>query len=344
MLTDLFTPNAHYDQQWSGAVAIISPGHIPTVDFYIASRLSDVNPDAVFRFESLKIDVQADALPLGTFIIIARHTSATWLDFIKGNQQRWSGVAYLMDDDIPNAIGCRDIPLDYALWTAWRYLNVKRGLAKVCDRLWLSTEALRVRYGSQHTRLVSPQYFGEARAAAPVGNRRWAYHGTRIHQREMKWLLPIVSAVQEALPTAEFEIFGDAKVEKLFKAVPRVKVLAPLPWVDYINYCCSANIAVGLAPMLAGQFNAVRSYTKAFDIARCGAVGVFSISEPYLALQDCLGATVLQNNQAQWVKEIVSLLKDDAMRVEKYQQFLQWIDDHSSHQSLSALISPSSKR
>lgn len=338
MLTDLFTPNAHYDQQWSGAVAIISPGHIPTVDFYITSRLSDVNPDAVFRFESLKLDAKADALLLGTFIIIVRHTSAAWLKFIKAHPQRWSGVAYLMDDDIPNAIGCRDIPFDYALWTTGRYLSAKRGLAKVCDRLWLSTEALQMRYQQHHTELVSPQYIGATRTAAPVGSRRWAYHGTRIHQREIKWLLPIVAEVQKTLPDAEFEVFGDHSVKRLFKAIPRVKVMAPLPWTDYLSHCHSTNIAVGLAPMLAGQFNAVRSYTKAFDIARCGAIGVFSISEPYDALQDCLGATVLQNNQELWAKQIINLLQNDELRLKNYEHFLTWIQHHSNCQTISALI------
>lgn len=343
-MTDLFTPNAHYDQQWSGAIAIISPGHIPTVDFYITSRLSDVNPDAVFRFESLNIGPKADTLPLGTFIIIVRHTSAAWLKYIKTHPQRWSGVAYLMDDDIPNAIGCRDIPFDYALWTTGRYLSAKRGLAKVCDRLWLSTEALRMRYQKHHTELVSPQYIGPTRAAAPAGSRRWAYHGTRIHQREIKWLVPIVKAVQQALPAAEFEVFGDAAIARLFSEIPRVKVMASIPWLEYLNYCDSAEIAVALAPMLSGRFNKVRSYTKAFDIARCGAVGVFSKSEAYAALESCLGATTLDNHQEEWVKAIVNLLQNDALRLEQYEQFSRWIDDHSSNRDISALISTSPKQ
>lgn len=338
---DLFKPSAHYKQAWSGAVAIFSPSHIPTVDFYISSRLHDINPSAVHRFESLAFDAEASNLPLGTFIVIVRHTSAAWLRFIKENKQRWSGVAYLMDDDIPGAIACRDIPLDYALWTSGRYWLAKRGLAKVCDRLWLSTDALRARYHHIQTQLVSPQAVGHSREAASIGNKRWAYHGTRIHRREIKWLLPIVKAVQQAIPEAEFEVFGDASIARLFRAVPRVKVMAPVPWADYLHYCDSADIAVALAPMLAGRFNAVRSYTKAFDIARCGAVGVFSKSEAYAALQTGLGgfgAKLLPNDQTQWVQEVIKLLQDDDLRLRQYQQLISWIESHSTEKSFSALL------
>lgn len=337
-MLDLFKPSAHYKQQWSGAVAILSSSYIPTVDFYITSRLQDVNPRLVFRFASLTFDAEASNLPSGTFIVIVRHTSAVWLRFIQENQQHWSGVAYLMDDDIPGAIACRDIPLDYALWTSGRYWLVKRGLAKVCDRLWMSTDALSARYHHVQSQLVSPQTISSSRVAAPIGNRRWAYHGTRIHQREIKWLVPIVKAVQQAIPEAEFEVFGDATIARLFRGIPRVNVMAPVPWSEYLHYCESANIAVALAPMLSGRFNDMRSYTKAFDIARCGAVAVFSVSEAYAALQTDSGATLLPNDQAQWVQEVIKLLQDDDLRLRQYQQLVNWIASQSSHADLSTLI------
>jgi len=340
-MLDLFKPSVHYKQQWSGAVAIVSPGHIPTVDFYISSRLHDVPPSKVYRFESLAFDAEATNLPVGTFVVIVRHTSAAWLRFIQENKQHWSGVAYLMDDDIPGAITCRDIPVDYALWTSGRYWLARKALAKVCDRVWLSTDALRARYHHVQSQLVSPQSVGHSREAAPIGNKRWAYHGTRIHRREIKWLLPIVKAVQQIMPEAEFEVFGDAAIARLFSEIPRVKVMAPVPWADYLHYCDASNIAVALAPMLPGHFNDVRSYTKAFDIARCGAVGVFSKSEAYAALQTGLGdfgATVLPNDQAQWVQEVINLLQDDDLRLRQYQQLVSWIESHSTDKSFSALI------
>lgn len=341
MIVDLFNPSVHYGEQWSGTVAVISPTHIPTVDFYITSRLDDVDSSAIFQFASPHVHAGANALPIGTFVVIVRHASAAWLRFIKDNRHRWSGVAYLMDDDIPNAICCRDIPIDYALWTSSRYLRARRGLAAVCDRLWLSTEGLKARYHQMSSQLLSPQYVGQMREAAPIGNKRWAYHGTRIHRREIKWLLPIVKAVQQAIPEAEFEVFGDASIARLFRGIARVKVMDPVPWAAYMRYCDSANIAVALAPMLPGRFNDVRSYTKAFDIARCGAVGVFSESEAYAALQTGLGdfgATLLPNDQTQWVQEVIKLLQNDDLRLRQYQQLVSWIESHSTDKSFSALI------
>jgi hypothetical protein len=343
-MADLFTPMARYDQQWCGAVAIFSPGVIPTVDFYLTARLDNPKVKAVFRFEDLAFNTDANDLPVGTFIVIVRHTSGAWLDFIKANQQRWSGVAYLMDDDIPAAWWCRDIPLDYALWTTGRYWLTRKSLAKVCDRIWVSTAVLKTRYQSSHVALLRPQYVGTFSGAASVGCRRWAYHGTRMHQREMKWLVPIVAAVQTALPEAEFEVFGDVLVERLFKDIPRVNVMPPLPWADYLRHCASADIAVGLAPMLDGRFNAARSYSKAFDIARCGAVGVFSDSEPYADLNAGAGATVLQNTPDAWVQAIIKLLQDDDVRRNNHQQFLQWIKAQFSCDDLSTFICASANQ
>jgi hypothetical protein len=338
LIPQLFTPNVSYTEKWCGAVAIFSSGAIPTVDFYLATRLKNVDPDLLFIFDCLDFDAAARQLPVGTFVVIVRHTSALWLKFIEQYRHLWSGVAFLMDDDIPGAIWCRDIPFDYACWTTKRYLIAKGGLAKVCDRIWLSTDALRVRYAKVKSQLVSPQIFGVLRDASPVGTRRWGYHGTRIHKRELDWLVTVVKRVHQEEPEAEFEVFGNHSVVSKFSGIPRVTVLPTMPWADYVAHCYASNLAVGLAPMLPGRFNQVRSCAKAFDIVRCGAVGVFSISEPYAPLQKCAGVALLQNDQDVWVEEVLNLLRNDALRLSRYEQFLGWIEKNSQDISFESLI------
>jgi len=274
----------------------------------------------------------------GTFAVIVRHAEPVWLRFLLQHQSRLSGVAFLMDDDIPGAWRCRDVPLRYSVLTSGGYLKMWPLLGKVCDRIWVSTRALQQRYARTPTRVVEPLSLGEKRTAAPTGTRRWAYHGTRIHRREIRWLLPVVEAVQQASPDHAFEIFGSARVVQLFAHIPRVQVLQPRSWPDYLAHCRSSNLALGVAPLLPGRYNAVRSYVKLFDITRCGATGVFSRREPYAPALEAAGASLVGNDPQLWIAEILRLLNDDAIRVEKYHQACRWINAHQVDGDLGALI------
>lgn len=329
----LFGPRAVYHAAWSGHVAVLAPGAIPTVDYYLTPRLQGV---AYSRFDARVFDAAALALPPGTFVVIVRHAAPVWLRFLEGESARWSGVAYLMDDDIPAAWHCRDVPLDYGFWTSGRYLRIARLLPLVCDRIWVSTAALQARYPGTH--VVPPLPFAASRQPAPRGTRRWGYHGTRIHQRELRWLVPVVRLVQEAVPDAEFEVFEGERVARLFAGIPRVRVLAPMSWPEYLAHCHNSNLAVGLAPLLPGRFNAARSPTKAFDIARCGAVGVFSEREPYLSALAGSGAALLPDDAQTWAAEIVRLLRDDALRSERYRHMARWMEEAGRDVGIAALI------
>lgn len=326
----LFAPAARYHPAWSGGVAVLAPGHIPTVDFYLTPRLQGIAPDSIFRVDSRRFDARANDWPVGTFVVVVRHASGDWLRFLERERHRWCGVAYLMDDDIPGAWRCGDVPLDYGLWTTGRYLLARHGLAQVCDRIWVSTAALQARCAPTPTTVIEPLPWEPGRDAALAGSRRWGYHGTHVHAREMRWLVPVVAEVQRQVPEAEFEIFGGRGVAHWFRGIPRVRVLQPKPWPDYVTHCRDSDLAVGLAPMLPGRFNAVRSHTKVFDIARCGAVGIFSAREPYAPLRAEAGTALLPDEQSAWVAETVRLLQDDALRIAQYQRMAAWIHHRGS--------------
>lgn len=310
-----------YIEPSAGDVVVLAPGDIPTVDYYLTPRLQGLYHR---RIDARSFDATAaSVLQKGAFVVIVRHASRRWLQAVRRVRDRLSGVAYLMDDDIPAAWRCRDIPLDYGLWTSGRYWAVRDRLAQVCDRVWVSTSVLQARH--PQAQLLPPLPYLTSRPPAPAGTRRWGYHGTRIHERELRWLLPVVEVVQKSVPQAEFEVFGGPKVARWFAHVPRVRVLPPLTWPDYVQHALSSNLAVGVAPLLAGKFNAARSYTKAFDILRCGAAGVFSARTPYTALpQDA--AVLLPDETQAWAGAIIRLLRDDDARIERYQRMKAWAD------------------
>jgi hypothetical protein len=249
-----------------------------------------------------------------------------------------SGVAYLVDDDIPGAWRCADVPLDYGFWTTGRYLYVRRLLAAVCDRVWFSTEPLRQRYPASKAQVLSPLEPYESRPPAPVGTRRWAYLGTQTHAREIRWLLPVVETVQALSADFEFEIFGGRGVEKLFAHVPRVRVLPARRWQEFVQYCRETDLAVGVTPLLAGHFNAARTWVKFLDITRCGGVGVFSQREPYWPALADAGVSFLPDDPKAWIDEVVRLLQDDNLRMQRYRHAAEWQQRFPVDQDISRLI------
>lgn len=338
----MFIPRARYQIPWSDNVLILAPGEIPTVDFYLSTRLTTTTEKLLFRRDSRTTVEGMEDLPHGTFVIIVRHASRAWLRALERLKNRWSGVAYLMDDDIPGAWRCHDVPLDYGLWTTGRYLLAKNGLASICDRVWLSTVALGHRFSLLTSTLVEPLAFSPRRSgAASFGCRRWGYHGTRIHLRELRWLLPVVETVQRSVPGAVFEVFGNHRVEEMFSHLTDITVIRPRPWPEYVRHCHNGDLAVGLAPLLSGPFNAVRSHTKVFDINRCGAVGLYSNRQPYADALAGSGAVLLPDDHQAWAAETIRLLLDDERRLTKYQQMSVWLASRPTNGKLENLIAES---
>lgn len=256
-------------------------------------------------------------------MVIVRHVPRRWIHQLqiacKPNRQ----CALLMDDDQPNAWRCRDVPLLYGLRTSARYWWIRPLIDRYCGQLWVSTPVLQERY--PHAILVPPRWFGPMPTQAPGDCRRWGYHGTQVHRKELKWLLPLVEQVQSEVPDAVFEIFGGRGIARDFSGIPRVDVLRPRGWLDYLAYARSHPLAVGVAPLLPGPFNAARSHTKAFDIIRTGAVGIFSAREPYLSALDESGAVMVDDNHRSWADHVVRLLNDEAKRAARFEQQLDWL-------------------
>jgi len=317
---------ARYQQPWCGDVAVLSPGAVPTVDFYLTPRLAELAPERVRLFDSRALDAAAQSLPVGTFVIIVRQASRRWLRFLAEQADRWCGVAWLIDDDIPAAWRCRELPLDYRLRTSGRFLRVATDLLGVCDRVWVSTEELQKRYTQWNPLVLPPLHPFQPRHAAPAGVRRWCYHGTRAHRAEINWLKPVVAAVQARVPGSEFEIMGGVGIRRLLAGIPRVHVLPPRGWRDYVDHCRNSHIAVGLAPLLPGYFNAARAHVKLFDLANAGAVGVYSRRAPYFPTLATAGVVFADDDQAVWSEQIVALLLDDARRLSLFSRAMDWID------------------
>jgi hypothetical protein len=177
----------------------------------------------------------------------------------------------------------------------------------------VSTEELAERYQESKPEVWEPRY--DDSIEVPKETCVYFYHANIVHYREMKWLVPVVRRVQKAVPEAWFEIVGDGSVARLFKGIPRVRVIYPMSWPDYQEYLASVRYQVGLAPLLDTPYNRARSHTKLYQITRAGAAGVYSDLIPYAAkIINGQTGVLCENHRYLWIRSIVALLRDPIRR------------------------------
>jgi glycosyltransferase involved in cell wall biosynthesis len=284
------------------SVCIVERGANPSSDYYVRARLAALGVPSV-------------ALPEdGTLVVIVRYLDSAWRERIEAIRNRLAGIVYFMDDDLLDLGAVRRAPLRYAArmaWLAWRH---RSWLQRVGAKMWVSTPYLAHKYQDWSPELVEPTtaWPGIIQRRAPV---RVFYHGTGLHRDEIRWLAPVMRAVQAGNDATSFEIFGRAWVERLYRDVPRSAVLHPSSWENFRDYCAGRTLDIGLAPLLPHRFNAARSHTKFFDFVRCGAAGIYSNIEPYASfVRHERDGLLVDNDPAAWAQAILRLAGDAELR------------------------------
>ena len=311
-----------YGQKPDNAL-VLSPGEIPTTQIYLKKHLAVRFGEEVRYVDALRTLPQQHTLTENTLIVIVRHAPLNWLHWLKHKQRQLAGIVFFMDDDIPSVLRAPEIPFRYAMKTAWRYARSRCLLSRICTEVWLSTPELIQRYADSFPQLHEPEY-----VATQLPDKTTAvyfYHGTWAHQREIEWLVPIVRQVQQAVPHAWFEIFGTDRVRHLFRGIPRVRVVHPMPWIDYLAYADTVTYQIGLAPCFDTPFNRARSHSKLFDITRLGAAGIYSNVTPYAEkiIHGKIGF-LCANDKEKWVVTISQLLGDQKLRSSVYCRAKEW--------------------
>jgi glycosyltransferase involved in cell wall biosynthesis len=314
-------------------IVVLSPGEIPTTDIYLRGQLERQYGKEVRYVDTLRSAPEEIALG-DSMIVIVRHAPLRWLRWLEHNRGQLNGVVFLMDDDIPAAATAVELPFRYAMKTAWRYARARRLLGRLCSEVWVSTPELARRYKDASPKLWEPVYVGRLstnRALAPV----YFYHGSWAHHQEIEWLLPIVKRIQDAFPDVWFEIIGTDRVKHLFRGIPRVRIVHPMSWKDYLAYAGTVRYQVGLAPCFDTDFNRARSHSKMFDITRLGAAGIYSNITPYAEkVVDGKTGLLCDNDPDRWVDALTLLLSDSVLRSSLYSEAREWCDVCRSCNSL----------
>ncbi|UYM18546.1 glycosyltransferase family protein [Endozoicomonas euniceicola] len=303
----LFKPCGTYNTPWNGNIVLLTDSNSPTRDIYFTCRYPEENVREVFS--DCSPEVLEHFVSTGDFVVIIRNQPARLLKTLKKIKYKFAGVAWFIDDDIPAAWSDPHLPGDYGRRLTWSYLKIRHLLSGLCDRIWVSTQWLAGKYCLPESDVISP---GLVSATVPDRKLRYFYHGSKSHLREMRFLRPVVEEIQKRYDFAQFEIFGDHEVYKLFRDIPGVRIVHPMKWNKFKHYTATANLDIGLAPVLESPFNKARSHNKMLDISRSGAVGIYSELH---ALSGEIAANnaglVVNNEPEQWVESFDQMLRVD---------------------------------
>ncbi len=294
--------------QGDNTVFVIEELDNPSTDFFVLPALSSSGRQVVrCGFD----DLPDPADLTGAVVVFVRYVPAAWVKLIEAVRTLLHALVFFMDDDVLDFRASIGMPLKYRFKLA-RLATWRSGwLQKQAVELWVSTVYLQQKYAQWQPRLVLP---------SPLVNRtdsrRVFYHGSvATHRDDIRWLRPVAEEVLRRDRRVAFEIVGRRDVWRLYKGLPGVTVVHPMKWPAYQTFLAMQERHVGLNPLQDVPFNRARSYTKFFDITRCGAVGIYT---PDSACSEIINngqeGLVVALDPAAWVEAILSLVQDEPLR------------------------------
>ncbi|WP_235816815.1 glycosyltransferase family protein [Bordetella ansorpii] len=295
-------------------------GDSPSTDYYVRPYLQGLGQPVAYRnLDTVRPSLQ-DLAP-GTGVVIVRYLNPAWARFLAAHRAQLTCVAYFMDDDLLHRQAWQGLPRPYVKKLN-KYCHARASdIRALASHYWFSTDALRDRYPHLSAELMPARPLLADLAAGsrplqpllPNAPLQVFYHGTSAHQTELAWLHPVMSQVLERCPNVHFEVIGGHDVNSRYRSLPRTRVLHPMSWANYQAHCRTLNGHIGLVPLLPSVFNTGRSYVKAYDIARCGAAGLYSAQGPYRqVIQHGHNGLLLDNDPQAWVTELCRLAADPA--------------------------------
>ncbi|UUX94130.1 hypothetical protein [Aquabacterium sp. J223] len=246
-------------------------------------------------------------------VVISRYLERHQALALWKHRQALKRIVYFMDDDLMDEAAVRTLPEPYRSKVGRGALHQRKMIESLCNEFWVSTPYLAQKYAHWQPRTLPPR---PLRLTMESGPPTWiCYHGTASHEAEFQWLVPVIEGVQSRLTSSRMEVFGGHKTYKRFSSLPRVNVLHPMTWPNYLDYTAGVRRDIALAPLLPSLFNAGRAPTKFFDHARMHAVGLYSDVEPYRSfVRDGVDGLLLPNDADRWVTAILELAADAPRR------------------------------
>ncbi|MEY4768651.1 MAG: hypothetical protein RL637_1290 [Pseudomonadota bacterium] len=300
---------------------ILSEGHTASTDYFLLPYLNALG------YSINLIDTRylpnhfgfKDNLKL---IVISRYISQAWLNRLKNRSQDCK-LVYFIDDDLWDLTALNHLPWLYRWKIYSKAFRYRTQLQNSGAELWVSTAYLANKYQQFKPKLITPNYSAYSIQQTPV---HICYHGTGSHQREIQWLFAIITEIQSQLPYTYFELFGHRYLHSQWSALPRVSILYPMNWTNYLAFTATQQRQIALAPLLPSPFNAARGITKFYDYARMQAVGIYSNVEPYRSfIRHNIDGFLIDNQIQDWIESILLLATNSLKRQQMLAAILQRI-------------------
>ncbi|GAB3215956.1 glycosyltransferase family protein [Pseudaeromonas pectinilytica] len=259
------------------------------------------------------IHLPPEPIAPGDVLIVIRYIPRSWQVWLDRQMINIHLIVYFMDDDLLDHQALSALPKSYRKKILKRGAEQHAWISLHCDQLWVSTPYLAKKYRHLDAVLISPSpCVSYLQRQKPV---RLAYHGTSAHREEKQWLRSIMEGVLAARENVTFELFGEFDVYKTYRDLPRVKVMHPMSWNNYLAYTMTHEVDIGLAPLLPSEFNAARGAIKFFDFARMGAFGIYTNVAPYSdVIAQNVDGLLLENNIDIWISSLLLLVDNPEKR------------------------------
>ena len=306
----MVVPNSSYALTESGQLFVIGNAKSATMDFYFRGRSVNGRDITILNTESFdKLVSSLTVIPPGGRVILVRDVPLACFKVLESIRPRLSGVSWFIDDDIPGIAEDKTLPSFYRKRLSTWYGKAYSLLERLCDQIWVSTPYLAHKYGLPEQSVIPPL---EPQVKVSHKLVRCFYHGSSSHTQEWSFIREVVATVQARNACTWFELIGDHALYKLFRGIPRVNILHPMPWADYLVMTSERSMDIGLAPLMETPFNLARSHTKFLDITRQGAVGIYSelFSNAELIRKQGAGL-VVRAELSDWIDAIEALLEED---------------------------------
>ncbi len=245
-------------------------------------------------------------------VVIVRYVTPAELGHVRA--ARPERVYYLVDDMLPIASACEELPADYRRRLARFARDLLPHIMDLAPTVVAPSDAILALFPTQPGERLDPALLGLApdlqHFAAP-GPLRLAFLGTRSHANGLDFLAPVLEQVlsdsRDITLTVSFGKHLPARVARL----PGVENHAPLAWADYQARMAGERFHLLLAPLPDTPFNRGRSLTKLMEAAAAGAALLASARLPFSgAIEAGRDGLLLSDEPGEWMREIRRLAAD----------------------------------
>lgn len=295
-------------------VLLLHQGAGSTIDHFLRGPLEALGV-CVEELDSAEQpgSLQLSRLLNADLVVVVRYLPRNWLKTLRQVCRAKIPMAYLMDDDLLDPDLLRELPVPYRRRIQERITRQRAWVPELCERVWVTSEVLALKYA--HLGAVRLPLCPHPDLLTPHPRLQLAYLGSAVHQLEFAWLRELLIQLQQRQPHTHVDLFGDISVNRQFRDLPRVRVLHPMRWANYLAEIGRGRCDLLLTPLLESPINAARAPVKFIDAARCGAAGLYSDRPPYRGfVRHGIDGLLLGDHHQDWLAAIEMLVGDPQAR------------------------------